>query len=403
MKYIFAKLSVLVHVLVVAMGASHGVYAYIDDDEEKKDSANKDHLLISDVGIQIETTAALNNMYNFKFNAAAAQFKWLRNEYQDHPLPYFLLGLNEWWKIMPNQEVEIYDEAFLSYMDSAIEKAEDLYNVDSTKIEGAFFLSAAYGFEARLHSDRSNWIRAAAYGNKALNYLEDCRVGKELSPELKFGDGLFNYFSVWIRDNYPNLRPLLFIFDKGDKDLGLEQLREVAHNAFYTRIEAQYWLMRILFSEERQYQKAMVIAEYLNKMFPDNAYFHRYYARMLYSSGEAMKAKYECEEILRKIDEGYPGYEETSGRWAAYFLGSIWESSRNDQNALRYFQMAADYGEEIEAYESGYYLYALLGVARIYKRNGDEKKAKEYLKMIKKYAKRKHPAHKQAREYLKSI
>jgi hypothetical protein len=50
------------------------------------------------------------------------------------------------------------------------------------------------------------------------------------------------------------LRPFLILFDKGDKERGLEQLREVAHNAFYTRTEAQYWLMRILFTEENDYQ-----------------------------------------------------------------------------------------------------------------------------------------------------
>lgn len=372
-----------------------------DDEEEKK--VKKNHLLISDVSVQIEATKAINDMYNFKFQSAAAQFKWLREKYVHHPLPYFLLGLNEWWKIMPNEEVEIYDERFLMYMDSSIYLAEKLYEVDSTKIEGAFFLSATYGFVARLHSDRSNWIRAAAYGNKALNYLDDCRSMGDLNPELMFGDGLFNYFSVWIRDNYPNLRPFLFIFEKGDKDLGLQQLTEVAHNAFYTRTEAQFWLMRILFSEERDYSGALVIAEYLHKTFPDNAYFHRYYARMLFSTGQVVQAQMVCEDILRKIDEKMPGYEQNSGRWASYFLGSIMESSRNDQKAKEYYEKTIAFGEEIEAFETGYYLYALLGLARVEKRLGNEKAAKSHLKLIKKYAKRKHPAHKQAREYLKKL
>lgn len=372
-----------------------------DDEEEKKGSKN--YLLISDVSVQIEATKAINDMYNFKFERAAAQFLWLKEKYENHPLPYFLLGLNEWWKIMPNAEVEIYDEKFLMYMDSAIYLAEKLYEVDSTKVEGAFFLSASCGFVARLHSDRSNWIRAAAYANKALNYLDDCRSMGDLNPELMFGDGLFNYFSVWIRDNYPNLRPFLFIFEKGDKELGLKQLTEVAHNAFYTRTEAQFWLMRILFSEERDYSGALVISEYLHKTFPDNAYFHRYYARMLFSTGQVVQAKMECEEILQKIDKGMPGYEQNSGRWASYFLGSIMESSRNDLKALEYYEMTIAFGEEIEAFETGYFLYALLGAARVEKRLGHEKAAKRYLKRVKKYAKRSHPAHKQARRYLKSL
>ncbi len=391
---------ILTSLLLVAFGVNQSLSAQNDGGEEKEAS---DYLLISDLSVQIEATNAINDMYNFKFQRASFQFKRLKEKYANHPLPYFLLGLNEWWKIMPNPEIEIYDEIFLSYMDSSIMVAENMYKVDSTKVEAAFFLSAAYGFKARLHSDRSNWLRAATYGNKSLNYLEDCRKRDDLSPELMFGDGLYNYFSVWIRENYPQLKPFMVWFDKGDKELGLDQLTEVAHNAFYTRTEAQFWLMRILFSEERDYRGALVIAEYLHNTFPDNAYFHRHYARMLHSTGQRVMAKYVCEDILHKIDSGMMGYEQNSGRWAAYFLGSISESNRDDEEAKKYYLMTVKFGEEIEAYETGYYLYSLIGLARISDRQGDKKQAKEYLKLVKKYAKRKHPAHKEAREYLKNI
>ncbi len=397
----FNKVRLFLTILfVIAFGLNQSLSAQNDGGEEKQAT---DYLLISDLSVQIEATNAINDMYNFKFQRAYVQFKWLKNKYNTHPLPYFLLGLNEWWKIMPNPEIETYDDIFLNYMDSSIIMAEKLYDVDSTKVEGAFFLSAAYGFKARLHSDRSNWLRAATYGNKSLNYLEDCRSKDDLSPELMFGDGLYNYFSVWIRDNYPQLKPFLVWFDKGDKELGLEQLTEVAHNAFYTRTEAQFWLMRILFNEEKDYRGAMVIAEYLHNTFPDNAYFHRHYARMLHSTGQRVMAKYVCEDILRKIDEGMPGYEQNSGRWAGYFLGSIMEGNKDDQEAKKYYKLTVKFGEEIEAYETGYFLYSLIGLARIAEREGNKKEAKEYLKQVKKYAKRKHPAHKQAREYLKEI
>ena len=35
---------------------------------------------------------------------------------------------------------------------------------------------------------------------------------------------LFNYYSIWIRETYPMLRPVLMFFPKGDKQLGIEQL-----------------------------------------------------------------------------------------------------------------------------------------------------------------------------------
>ena len=366
-------------------------------------SERKDSLLISDMQVQIQTTQALNDMYNFKFKEAWRQFYWLKQDYKDHPLPYFLMGLNEWWQMMPDLEVEKYDEVFIAYMDTSILKAKVLYDIDTNKIEGAFFLAASYGFKARLYSERKKWLKAAGSANKALNYLDDCRSKKELSPELLFGDGLYNYFSVWIPENYPQLRPFLIMFDKGDKELGLAQLREVAHNAFYTRTEAQYWLMRILFAEENDLQGAMHESEYLNETYPNNAYFQRYYTRILFETGRLAKAKILAEDMLVKIDSGYAGYESTSGRYACFYLARIWESNLDPDKAFYYYQRTIDFVNVSKAYESGYYHYSLLGMARIYEKRGNIKEAKECLKLIRKNSNNKDDANKRAKEYLKSL
>lgn len=366
-------------------------------------SDGEDSLLIADMIVQIEATQALNDMYNFKFNEAKWQFFRLKVKYGEHPLPYFLMGLNEWWKMMPNLDVEQFDEQFLAYMDTSIMKAKVLYDVDTMKIEGAFFLSAAYGFKARLYSERGSWLKAAGHANKALKYLEDCRSKEELSPELLFGDGLYNYFSVWIPENYPQLRPFLIMFDKGDKELGLEQLREVAHNAFYTRTEAQYWLMSILYREENDAQGALHESEYLYKTYPDNAYFQRYYTQLLFNTGRFAKAKILAEDMLVKIDSNYTGYEAKSGRYACFYLARIWESNLDQNKAFHYYQRATEFAEEIKALKSPYYHYSLLGLARIYDKRGDKEEAKNCLKTVRKNSGRKDEANKRAKEYLKSL
>ncbi len=362
-----------------------------------------DSLLIADMNVQIEATQALNDMYNFKFSGARRQFNGFKSVYHEHPLPYFLLGLNIWWQMMPDLAIEKYDEEFLAYMDSSIMKAKALYDNERTRIEGAFFLSASNGFKARLYSERKRWLKAAGTANKSLNYLDDCRSKNELSPELLFGDGLYNYFSVWIPENYPQLRPFLIMFTKGDKEKGLEQLREVAHNAFYTRTEAQYWLMRILFTEENDYQGALHESEYLSQTFPDNAYFQRYYSRLLFQTGRYARAKIVSEDLLAKVDSGKVGYEAISGRYACFYLARIWESSMDTDNAFHYYQRAVTFSEKSKAYESAYYQYSLLGLARIYQKRGQKKEAETCLKLVRKYSKGKDEANKQAKDYLKSL
>ncbi len=363
-------------------------------------------ILITDLTIQIEANQALNDLYNFKFEKAEQQFRWFKQKYAWHPLPYFLLGLSEWWKIMPNTKNTSYDDRFMAYMDSTIMVADNLHEkYPEYKIEAAFFLAAAYGFKGRLYADeeRENWRKAAAAGKTALNYLEECKTKNYLSPELLFGDALYNYFSVWVPENYPVLKPLLWFFPEGDKQLGLKQLKEVSYNAFYTRTEAMVWLMRISNSYENNQPQAFQLAEYLNQTYPDNPYFHRFYARMLYSRGMYTELDKEGKAILARIDSGQVGYEATSGRYAAFYLGQLYEGRRKPEEAKKYYLLAAKYAEEIGATDSGYYLFSLIALGEISEKQGDKAAAKKYFKEVKRLSGRKDEAYKDAKKRLKKL
>lgn len=364
-------------------------------------------ILINDITVQIEATQALNDLYNFKFEKAEQQFRWFKQRYAWHPLPYFLLGLSEWWKIMPNTRDTSHDDRFLSYMDSTIRVAENLHKKSPEyRTEAAFFLAAAYGFKGRLYADeeRKSWRKAATAGKTALNYLDESKQKQDLSVELLFGDALYNYFSVWVPENYPMLKPLLIFFKKGDKQLGLDQLTEVSYNAFYTRTEAMVWLMRILNSYEHSQSRAFQISQYLHETYPDNPYFHRYYARMLYGQGGfSEEMEIQSKQILHRIDSGMVGYEATSGRYAAFFLGQLYERQRNLDEAKKYYELAVKYAEEIEATESGYYLFSLISLGEISEKQGDKEAAKRYFTEVKKKSNRKDEAWKDAKRRLKAM
>lgn len=316
------------------------------------------------------------------------------------------MGLIEWWKIMPNTKSTEHDNTFFAYMDTTIYVGENLYkNHPAYKTEAAFFLAAAYAFKGRLYADeeRKNWRKAVSAGTSALDYLKYSKEKESLNPELLFGDALYNYFSVWVPENYPALKPVLWFFKKGDKALGLKQLKEVSYNAFYTRTEAMVWLMRILNSYENDQPRAMQISEYLHTTYPNNPYFHRYYARMLYSIGRFTQAEPVCKDILAKIDSGQVGYEATSGRYAAFFLGQIYEARKKLDEAKKYYTLCMKYAEEIGATESGYYLFSMIALGEIAERQGNKAEAKRWFKDVKKKADRKDEAFKDAKRRLKRM
>ena len=98
--------------------------------------------LLLDMALQLQITDAIDDMYNFDFRKAEVEFNWMRYNYPEHPLPYFLFGISTWWQMMPNldKETPLGDE-FLAYMDQAIEKAENMLDVNEDNMEAEFFLA----------------------------------------------------------------------------------------------------------------------------------------------------------------------------------------------------------------------------------------------------------------------
>ncbi len=356
-------------------------------------------MLLLDMNVQMESTDAVNDMYNFKFEKAEKQFYKLKERFPKHPLPYFLLGLSQWWKIMPNVDNDHYDDRFLAYMDSAIYFAEELYDANDKNIEAAFFLAAGYGFKGRLYSERGWWRKSTVAGKHALDYLEISKGQNELSPEFLFGDGLYNYFAEWIPENYRFFKSILWLFPDGDKKLGLEQLKEVGNNAFYTRTEAQCFLMIIYGSLESNQVAALPYAKYLAQTFPDNSYFQRFYARTLYYAGYYDEAEKTSLSILQKIDSSYVGYEATSGKYASFFLGQIYEFYKDYSKAKQYYNRALEFTQHLQEFDSGYFLYALYRLAIIAVAQNDHDSAALYYRQIMKYADRDHRTYKAAKDY----
>lgn len=365
------------------------------------DPANPSGYLLLDKGLQYRITRAINSMYNFDFPTAEHDFTVLMYQYPDHPLPDFLMALGYWWRIEVDVTNTRYDNIFIQYLDRANEKAERMFDADENNKEAAFFLAAGYGFQGRLYSERKSWTKATWAGRNALKYMNLSRGEAEFNPELLLGDALFNYFSAWIPENYPMMKPVMALFPKGNKALGLQQLETVASNAFYTRVEAQYFLFRLYASEEKRPYDALRISEYLHGKFPNNPYFHRSYARHLYAVGRWMESVDQSLEILDRIDQKQVGYESNSGRYAAFFVAEYYRRVGDRPLAKQYYLKTVAYGEESESQESGYYLHSLIQLGKMETEAKNKAQAKKYFDRVKKYAKRKHPAHKEARDYIK--
>lgn len=361
--------------------------------------------LLLNQDIQIELDGAVHNLYNSKHDQAEKQFRSLRRRYPQHPMPYFLMGLSTWWKIMPSNVTNtIYDKTFFAYMDTAITKGERLYDIDNKNYEACFFLAAAYGFDARLHAERHDLRKATVSSKRALDYLDKSKEANGLSPEFLLGQGLFNYYAAWISDEHPWLRPILLLFPKGNRQLGLQQIKNVAANGMYTGPEAKFFLMKILGSEqENNSAGALQVARQLATTYPDNGYFERYYAMLCFNNGEHRKCEQVSLDILDKLNRGMPGYEGFSGRYATYYLGWLNQNKyKNAAKAKDYFQRCVVFSEATGQTGVGYYVHANYNLAKIADDENNVGAARRYYQVVLEKAERKSDIYYEAKDYLKT-
>jgi hypothetical protein len=373
-----------------------GQWWKLTEDAEKERSKG---MLLLTAEVQIEATTAINQMYNFHFPEAEREFNYLKVKYPKHPLPDFLLGLMQWWKIVPNTKSEVYDERLIQYMDSSIEKAERIWD-ETENPEAAFFMAAAYGFKGRLHAERKNWTRATLAAKNALKYLEYSRNFADFSPELMFGDGLYNYYYHFIKQNFPLLRPVLWLFPKANKLQGIKQLEQVSYQAFYTRTEARYFLLQI-YAMENMADKSYDMAKYTHENFPENPFFHRYHARAAFMVGKLDEAEEQATSILDRIEKHQVGYEGVSGRYASYILGYYnLYVFKNTIEAKKRFLQCMEFSKQTDAMESGYYWASVLGLARIAFQESNFDLAVTYCKEVLDKADKKSAQHTEAKKLL---
>ena len=374
-------------------------------------SASQDNKsILNNIDIQIEATAAINKMYNFEFLEADKEFNWLVQEYNDHPLPIFLKGLGLWWKIdsysgisdlKKIDSLKSLDDKFLRIMDKSILLSKKIYD-EGNKIDGAFFLAASYGFKGRLLSERKKWRASAFAGMNALKYLKEIRKDDIMIPEISFGNGLFNYYSIWISERYPLLKPIVKLFPDGDKKLGIDQLNNAGNNSFYTRTEAQYFLMRI-HSGENDLNKSKYLSKYLFETFPDNSIFHRYYTQILYRSSNFSMCEKESQQIIDNYINKKKGYYENDVRLAHFFLGEIFLSKRNIDQAIIHLKTSLKYAEKFKNQKLGYTIYSNFLLGKIYYERNEFFNSKLYFKNVIKLTKRKDDLNQKSKEYIKKI
>jgi hypothetical protein len=301
-------------------------------------------------------------LYNLRYDQADTIFVDLTRRYPNHPVGYFLLGLVDWWRIVPNIDDDVrldrFSKSFEDRMDKVIEISDERLDSNASDIVGLFFKGAAIGYKARRKllmasgaSALTQWPSAALDGMEAKEILNEAQALAPSNSDILLGSGLFMYMSAALPEQYPAARPFLSFLPAGDRTIGLSMLKISAQKAQYASVEAKYALLELNSSFEKDWPEVLRLAQELHAAYPSNPIFQRYLAQGYYMTSDFANADSTYRDIVRRVLAREPGYEMTMARRALYYLGDIRMRTGNLESAAKHFQYAIDQGKRLDGKE----------------------------------------------------
>ncbi len=244
------------------------------------------NICASDAKYDSLVTTGIREIYNIKFPAAEKTFREVIADYPDQPAGRFFLAMIDWWKILLDVDDESRDEIFFQKLEDIIYQCDDLLDKNPKNVDALFFKGGAIGFRGRLRAFRESWLKAADDGREALPIVEEASNLDPNNKDVLLGFGIYNYYAAVIPEEYPLIKPLMIFFPNGDKQKGIDQLNNTAENGKYAKYEAQYFLMTLYYTYEKNPYKADEYAKELTNEFPDNPIFERWRGRIAAKRGD---------------------------------------------------------------------------------------------------------------------
>lgn len=310
----------------------------------------------------------IKQIYNIKFTDAEKTFRSVMTDYPKHPAGRFFLAMIDWWKIMLDPDNESYDEKFFQKIEDVIYQCDQILKKNPKDIDALFFKGGSIGFRGRLRAFRESWLKAADDGREALPIVEEAAALDPDNMDVQLGFGIYNYYADVIPNEYPMIKPLMIFFPNGDKEKGIQQLKNTAANGKFAKYEARYFLMTLYYRYENNSAAAEDYAKLLNDDFPDNPAFERWRGRIAVRKGDYFLADSIFKNVILKAEKNYYGYNTPSAlREAEYYIGYYnWISDRPD-SAKIYFERCVQNSRKIDkdGEESGFQVNALVYLAQI--------------------------------------
>lgn len=336
---------------------------------------------------------ALDQLYNFRFEAVAAPQARLLQKYPQHPVGPMLEALTLYWQHQPLTASAAAMQRYRRLLAECIRRAETLDKTPAYHTEATFFLLASHSYLAALEADLGEYTRAVSEARRTYKYLKEGFVLKDRNPEFFFSTGLYNYYREQYPEDRPIVKPFMIFFDAGNRQLGLRQMEQAWQQGTFTRTEAGFYLIYVLLKHEDAPLRALPYATALTARYPGNPFFLMKHAECLLLAGRYEEAV----PLLMRLN----AYQHPIFKTAhALFSGLKLEKIDHSDTAAAQQYRAVLARQPDARYTADYHAMAWAGLARLADRAGKKAEARDFYARARRMAEYKRTLD-EARRYLR--
>ena len=328
-----------------------------------------------------QITKGIDHVYRLEFDSANTIFQGFVNSDPKDPTGHFFLAMSEWWKIYINKEDRSNDDNYLSKVDACVKVCEERLDENENNDWATFLFGGVIGYRGFMNVMRDNWLKAIDDGKQGLNLIQKSYEMNPSNKDAILGLGIYNYAVDYVVERYPFLKAVLFFFPKGNKELGLSQLRDCAANGRFSKTEANVTLAYIHLSYEKNYIEAQNYAQKLVLQYPNNPVFERFLGKCYVGLSNFHAGLNVYNSMLAKADSNKAWYNNNYiRREVNYYLGVCLSRTGNMDEALKKYETAIEICKITDkpGEESPYYVFSVLGTGLIYEQKGNKPEAVKY-------------------------
>lgn len=320
--------------------------------------------------------SGVDHIYNYEFAEAESVYRYLKSRYPNHSVPYLIKGLIIYWQHFPITPDSPYSSAFIEMLGKSYSLAEQRYREDENDAESLLAGLGAAGLLLLYYADNGLSRNVLSLAPQTLRFVMRSFDFTGEYYDFYFITGLYNYYIEAYPDAHPVYKPIAIFFPRGDKKLGLQQLRLASDSSLFLKAESNSFLAGIYQSFEFKPVTACVYSKKLTDRYPDNTEFRTDYIRDLLIIKDYNRAEKILNDIPNPSDNIYMQAK------IEILKAILYEKKYNDdRTAGRLYRSGIRTAEKYKDFGHEYSAYAYFGLSRISERANKLKETKKYRKI----------------------